>query len=92
MEFDTEKLEPTLDEHNPNSAFDKDSYRKVMQLAKEHSDPRVYDIFKMRYEIGSKNKVMPWQRIAEHLKMSIQGCINIHNSAINKFRQKLIKE
>ena len=43
----------------------------------------------MRYVIGEKNKVMPWKKISKELNMSIQGCINIHNSAIEEFKLEL---
>ena len=35
---------------------------------------------------------MPWKNISEKLKMSIQGCINIHDAAIKKFGNKIRKE
>ena len=43
----------------------------------------------MRYITGERNRVMPWKKISEELNMSIQGCINIHNSAIEKFKIEL---
>jgi hypothetical protein len=49
----------------------------------------VEKIFEMRYIIGEKNKVMPWKKISKELNMSIQGCINIHNSAIEEFKLEL---
>ena len=69
-----------------------DIFNQVIRMAEQHPDSRVSKIFKMRYIEGQKNKVMPWQKIGEDLQMSIQGCINIHNSALSVFRQKLIKE
>ena len=52
----------------------------------------VLKIFKYRYIDGAQNKVMPWQKISIKLNMSIQGCINIHNSALEYFKNKLNKE
>ena len=72
--------------------IDRESFEKVMELALSDPDQRVYKIFKMRYVIGEKNKVMPWQKISDDLDMSIQGCINIHNCAIKRFKKKLTKE
>ncbi len=46
----------------------------------------------MRYIIGKKNKVMPWKNIGKKMDLSIQGCINIHNSAIKKIKQTLDEE
>tara|TARA_R110000824_G_scaffold17971_10_gene71960 strand:- start:1096 stop:1704 length:609 start_codon:yes stop_codon:yes gene_type:complete len=54
---------------------------------KEEKDERVKKIVDMRYE-GGHNKVTPWRFIAEELKMSIQGCINVHNRFINKVKKE----
>ena len=67
----------------------KDSLTKVLQLIKDHPDKRVAKIFKMRYIIGKKNKVMPWKNIGHEMNLSIQGCINIHNSAIKTIRETI---
>lgn len=72
--------------------FDNDFFENIMNLAKEHPDPRVLKIFKYRYIDGAQNKVMPWQKISIKLNMSVQGCINIHNSALEYFKNKLNKE
>ena len=64
-------------------------FKKTIELAKQHEDKRVEKIFEMRYIIGEKNKVMPWKKISRELNMSIQGCINIHNSAIEEFKLEL---
>ena len=64
-------------------------FKKTIELAKQHEDKRVEKIFEMRYIIGDKNKVMPWKKISKELNMSIQGCINIHNSAIEEFKLEL---
>ena len=53
------------------------------------SDKRVEKIFKMRYIIGTKNKVMAWKDIGNKMKLSIQGCINIHNSAVVHVQEEL---
>jgi len=83
-----------LQHASTNSTFDlkRDIFDQVIRMAETHPDSRVSKIFNMRYVEGQKNKVMPWQKIGENLKMSIQGCINIHNSALTTFKQKLIKE
>jgi len=67
----------------------KDSLTKVLQLISRHPDKRVEKIFNMRYIIGKKNKVMPWKNIGKKMNLSIQGCINIHNSAIQSIRETI---
>lgn len=64
-------------------------FKRTIELAKQHQDKRVEKIFEMRYITGEKNKVMPWKKISKELNMSIQGCINIHNSAIEEFKLEL---
>lgn len=81
-----DKTEQSLDE------FDQDFFDKIISLAEQHPDARVFRIFKNRYIDGNLNKVMSWQKIAKNLDMSIQGCINIHNSALEYFKNKLNKE
>ena len=68
---------------------DLEIFSEAIKLSKKHKDKRVEKIFEMRYITGERNKVMPWKRISEELNMSIQGCINIHNSAIEKFKIEL---
>ena len=64
-------------------------FNKVMELIKNYPDERIAKIFTMRYIDGSKNKTMPWKNVSEEIDMSIQGCINIHDSTINKLKIKL---
>ena len=68
---------------------DLEVFSEAIKFSKNHKDKRVEKIFEMRYITGEKNKVMPWKKISEELNMSIQGCINIHNSAVEKFKIEL---
>ena len=68
---------------------DLEIFSEAIKFSKTHKDKRVEKIFEMRYITGEQNKVMPWKKISEELNMSIQGCINIHNSAIEKFKIEL---
>lgn len=76
----------------PTSSFDMSEFEKIMELTKDHPDSRVHKIFELRYVEGEYNKLMPWQKIAIQLNMSIQGCINIHNAALKNFKSKLERE
>ena len=64
----------------------------MLNAIKKHPDKRVEKIFEMRYVIGVKNKVMPWKQIGDKMNLSIQGCINIHNSAVEHVRENLNEE
>lgn len=84
-----------------NSKVDPDSdiflnsveiFSKIIDYTSSHPDDRVGKIFKLRYVMGKQNNVMPWKNISKELKMSIQGCINIHNSTIKNIKQKFSKE
>ena len=68
---------------------DLEIFSEAIKFSKNHKDKRVEKIFEMRYIIVEKNKVMPWKKISKELNMSIQGCINIHNSAIEEFKLEL---
>ena len=68
---------------------DLEVFTEAIKFSKKHKDKRVEKIFEMRYITGENNKVMPWKKISEELNMSIQGCINIHNSAVEKFKIEL---
>ena len=68
---------------------DLEVFSEAIKFSKIHKDKRVEKIFEMRYITGEKNKVMPWKKISKELDMSIQGCINIHNSAVEKFKIEL---
>jgi hypothetical protein len=61
---------------------------KIYKLAESNDDKRVKKIIDMRY--GSVyNKLTPWKNIAKKLRMSIQGCINIHNKFIEQTKKEL---
>ena len=79
-------------ENNDESVSYNDVFNKIIEYALTHPDVRVGKIFQMRYVEGKRNNVMPWKKISENLKMSIQGCINIHNSTINNLKQKFNRE
>ena len=68
---------------------DLEIFSEAIKFSKNNKDKRVEKIFEMRYITGERNRVMPWKKISEELNMSIQGCINIHNSAIEKFKIEL---
>lgn len=53
----------------------------------EYPDERVRQIFEMRYA-GTK-RLTPWREISEKMKLSIQGCINIHNAALKKIAKTI---
>ncbi len=69
-----------------------DIFNLIINDTKKHPDSRVGKIFNLRYIVGKNNSVMPWKNISEKIGMSIQGCINIHNSAINNMKKKIRKE
>jgi len=95
--FQSEYLEnmPESDERREDTIADsikQDLFNKVLHVIKKHPDTRVEKIFEMRYIIGSKNKVMPWKQIGDAMNLSIQGCINIHNSAVEHVKHELEEE
>jgi RNA polymerase sigma factor (sigma-70 family) len=81
-----------FEEDTISESIKQDLFNKVLSVIKTHPDKRVEKIFKMRYIVGQKNKVMPWKNIGDAMNLSIQGCINIHNSAVEHVQQELIEE
>ena len=83
-----------LNYHNQEekSVDNSEIFGNIIQQAKSHSDPRVFEIFTLRYVEGKNNSVMPWKNISSKLKMSIQGCINIHDLALKQFSTKIKRE
>ena len=86
QDFDKEQITEPFE-----AKLNQESYRNVVKIIEEFNDKRVTQIFKMRYIEGEGNKVTPWRKISERLNMSIQGCINIHNSAVEKIKKRIEK-
>ena len=81
---------------NPNEDFlssimKKELIEKVFESIEEHGDDRIQEIFRMRYIVGYKNKEMPWRKISKVMGLSIQGCINIHDSFVERIKKKNIQ-
>ena len=75
---------------NPQEeAGNKELLDHILKYVSSHPDPRVGAIFSLRYIEGQKNKVMPWKKISSKVNMSVQGCINIHDSIIKKIQIKI---
>lgn len=69
-----------------------DTLCKVFKYIEDSEDSRVIKIFKMRYiSVDGKRKIVPWRKIAKEINLSIQGCINIHNSTLKKLKKKFHK-
>jgi len=82
-------LNQDFSQHEHEKNIDKELFKKIMELLVEYPDSRISEIFNMRYVEGSKNKVMPWKQVSQRIDMSIQGCINIHDSTVEKLKIKL---
>jgi len=68
---------------------DEVTLNKIFNIIEHHPDERVQQIFRLRYIDPQYNKLTPWKQVSKKLNMSIQGCINIHNSAIKVIRKEL---
>jgi len=64
---------------------------EIFAIINNHPDDRVHRIFQIRYLNPSYNKLTPWRKVGEELNLSIQGCINIHNSALPFIKKELYK-
>lgn len=73
-------------------AIKKDTFNKILNIINQHPDSRVEKIFKLRYITCEGNKVTPWKNICGKVNLSIQGCINVHNTAINYIQKNLTNQ
>jgi DNA-directed RNA polymerase specialized sigma subunit len=69
-----------------------DIFNSVIEYTKNYPDERIGKIFNLRYVVGKNNSVMPWKYISKEIGMSIQGCINLHNSTLKKIKTKIRKD
>jgi DNA-directed RNA polymerase specialized sigma subunit len=83
--FDFEKLK--YDCNKAHQDFKDSVLSDFKNQLKNHPDKRLQKIFALRYS-GNK-KLTPWRKISKEMKLSIQGCINIHNAALNSISKNI---
>ena len=82
------ELDKIKDETDKSKALlEEQILRDFNEELKKHPDKRIHKIFSMRYS-GTK-KLVPWRKISKEMKLSIQGCINIHNAALNSISKNI---
>ena len=69
-----------------------DSFKRILNLIDKNKDPRLKTIFKERYFEGKGGKLKPWKLVAKKVNLSAQGCINIHNKAIEDMQNRIDNE
>lgn len=85
-----ENIRPEV--HNPFQTIEaSETLRVAIDMLKEHKDKRISELFELRYRIGKDNKEMPWHLVGNNMKLSAQGCINLHKIGI-KFLQSQFKK
>jgi DNA-directed RNA polymerase specialized sigma subunit len=84
-----DQSEHLVDKDYTKEYLDRESISLIYEKADKFPDSRVRKIIQMRYRDCNKNKLTPWKRIAKKLKLSIQGCINIHNRFIKEVKYEL---
>ena len=87
IEEDSNFTEPSCEDFIA-SINQEETLRNFRSFLNEETDERIKKIIDMRYN-SDNNKLTSWKIIASDLKMSIQGCIDIHNKFINKHKKKL---
>ena len=81
-----------IQNENETKYIDKEIINRVFEILASHPDKRMLRIFRLRYQKGKGNKVMPWHIVAIHLNLSAQGCINIHKLALKYIKETLKQE
>lgn len=93
VNFDEIEFEQESKEDDPcEASSQKEFLNKVCFLIEQHEDVRVREIFKQRYFSTNSKKLKPWKQIAEQLNLSHQGCIDIHDKAIEQFKKRIKNE
>jgi DNA-directed RNA polymerase specialized sigma subunit len=87
IEEDGNFIEPSCGDFM-NSIYEEETLNNFKIFLNQETDERIKKIIDMRYN-NDNNKLTSWKIIASDLKMSIQGCIDIHNKFINKHKKKL---
>lgn len=83
--FDLEKQKAILLENK--FKFEEEVLQSFSEELKDHPDKRIKKIFDMRY--SGHRKLTPWRKISKQMNLSIQGCINIHNSALKHIAKNI---
>ena len=84
-QFDLTEIEHNSLEESHH--FNSNVVNTFIEYAESCSDKRIAKIFKLRY--SSDKKLTPWRKISKEMNLSIQGCINIHNNALNILSKKV---
>lgn len=64
--------------------------KNVLDVLNDHPDERVKLIFKERYFNSDKKSVKSWGNVAKIVGLSVQGCINLHNSVIKELQKSCL--
>ena len=83
--YDFEKINDLTDQASDN--YQEQILKEFNDQIKKHPDKRIQKIFKMRY--SGNRKLTPWRDISKSVNLSIQGCINIHNAALNSISKNI---
>ncbi len=84
----TYDFECIKDEYEQTSInFQDQILKEFNEHISKHPDKRIQKIFSMRY--SGNRKLTPWRKISKTMKLSIQGCINIHNAALNSISKNI---
>lgn len=89
-----EHLNSISSEDNQDS-FKKETYDYVENLLEQMSDPRIKDIFEMRYfnKLNLNTDEKPtWNKIGAKLNLTAQTAINLHQKGLDLLKQKLLSK
>ena len=86
-----ENFDCAFETQEPKEKADQDILSEIFNQLESFEDKRIEKIFRMRY-LSERKKLTPWRKIAKELDLSIQGCINIHNSAFKKLKKTYQKK
>lgn len=88
VEFQEESDTPSPDEE----CCDREKILSVASQIESLENETEKTILKERYYSTTNSKLKPWSKIAAKLGLSVQGCINIHNSCLLRIRKNIQKD
>ena len=84
---DSDEVKQIVDKSEPRDVKIQKVMSKFKAELETYPDVRAKELFRQRY--FTEDTVKPWREIAPSMNLSIQGCINIHNSTLKKLSKSI---
>ena len=95
MKFNTSPLDEVEFKAEDNSVLpdeaciNHETFEKIIDVIDNHKDERVKTLFHERYFNPNNNKIKTWRQVAKVVGLSVQGCIDLHDSVITNLQRRI---